>query len=193
MKCTFYRPQEVNVSEFSTIVKKLRADLQELEAGTLEKQEVFDYAKELCNHARPLENDPGMFFWGLANPNSMPHDARVDFFYLPTYLATAFLIKTALLYPELIDEYEDNEKKSDIYPSNLKNILRMSMNGCTGRNFDGAGVLTLKECVEIFVGAGTVEFLEKYPKLCPKFKRLFAHKKAMVDRGERPMLEVWYG
>ena len=193
MKCTFYRPQEVNVSEFSVIVEKLREDLQKLEAGAVEKQEVFAYVKELCNHAKPLEHDPGMFFWGLANPNSMPHDARVDFFYLPTYLATAFLIKSALLYPELIDESEGNVSVNDIDPSDLKNILRMAMNGCTGRNFDGAGVLTLKECIEIFTSAGAVEFLEKHPELCPKFKKLFVQKKAMVDRDERPEREVWFG
>jgi hypothetical protein len=193
MKCTFYRPQEIDISEFSSIVKKLSLDLHKLEKGMAEKRETITYVKELCKHAKPLEHNLEMFFWGLASPCSMPRDARVEFLYLPTYLATSFLIKAILLYPELIDESDSNERTSDIELSNLRNVLRLAMNGCMGRNFDGAGVLPLKKCVRIFERAGTVEFLEKYPNICPEFGELFTQKKAMVDRGERPMREVlWY-
>ena len=164
MKCTFYRPQEVNLSEFRTIVEKLRADLHELETQSVDMQEVCHYVSDLFKYAKPLEQDPGMIFWGLGNPNLMPHDARVEFFYQPTYLATAFLMRAVMLYPELMDETQTCRFEFELSPLKLELCLRSAMNACTGRDFDGAGVLSLAECIKIFKDAGAVEFLQKYSK-----------------------------
>lgn len=193
MKCTFYRPADVNEPEYRAIIEKLRADLVELETQPTDKQEVFDYVKALCSNARPLQHDPGMFFLGFGDPNEMPGDARVAYFYHPTYLATAFLIKAVLLYPEMLDEDKTVAVKGSVNPRELRTDLRLLMNGCTGRSFEGDCVLPLKKCIGIFAEAGTEAFLEKYPAFNPKFKRLFERRKAMVERGERPAREAWYG
>ena len=66
------------------------------------------------------------------------------------------------------------------------------MLGCTGRNFDGAGVLLLKDCLKIFEDAGVVEFLEKYPEICPEFAELYREKKAFVQSGKTDVYEDWH-
>ena len=191
MKNTFYRPKEVNIPEFYSIVNKLREDLHELETMPVDKEEVTLYVSELMKQAMPLEHDPSLFAWGLSDPNTMPRDARVEFFYLPTYLATAFLMKASLLYPDLIKQDESVAPNPQSPASELKYVLRNAMRMCTGRDFDGADVLTLKETIEIFTNAGAGEFLNLYPKICPKFHHLFLKKKTMVERGELSEGELW--
>ena len=175
MKFEFYRPEEINLSEFSAIVEKLRSDLFELETQPCKKETVCCYVKDLIKHAEPLPHNHRMVFWGLGEPNEMPHDARVEFFYLPTYLVTAFMMKAVQLYPELMGE----EGISDV----VRRVLKRAMRACTGRDFNGAGVLPLAECVGIFVNAGAERFLESYPDFCPEFTKLFWESKAAIDQG----------
>ena len=192
MKCTFYRPKRVDVDKFDGIVEKLKQDLLMLENEDVRRQDVYFYVKKLCSTAKPLDHNPKMCFWGLDKPSAMPHDCRVAYFYMPTYYATAFLMKAVLLYPNLIDEKKECGGVCCVDPTELKDVLQKSMQGCTGRDFDGGGVISLAESVKIFVDAGAVEFLEKYPDICVDFKKMFDEKKAMVDRGERPIYEMWY-
>lgn len=66
------------------------------------------------------------------------------------------------------------------------------MLACTGRGFDGAGVLQLKNCIKLFDDAGADEFLEKYPEICPEFAKLYRERKAFVNSGAIDPREVWY-
>ena len=179
MKCTFYRPNEVNVKEFKNIVDKLSSDLHELERENCNETTVSKYVDTLCSLAKKTEHDPEMSFLGLWDPADMPHDARVDFFYKPTYLATAFIIKAALLYPSLL---------SDTVKETLSSLLL----ACTARRFESGGVLHLSDCLSIFENAGITEFIEKYPNVCCEFNHLYKHRKAFLEKGGVDSRELWY-
>ena len=192
MNCTFYRPQNVNTREFENIVGKLQHDLHLLETERCDEWNVYTYVYSISRLAKPLEKNPKMSFLGLAEPNTMPSDARVDFFYRPTYIATAFLMRAVLLYPSLLNDEDFLDSDLDFSPSVVKNTLSALMLGCTGRGFEGAGVLRLSDCLKIFEDAGVVEFIEKYPDLCPEFNELYRERKAFLISGGIDPREQWY-
>lgn len=192
MNCTFYRPTTVNLKEFENIIGKLSYDLHLLETRKHDEWSVYTYFYSLCCLAEPLKKNPIMRFFGMAAPESMPSDARVDFFYRPTYIATAFMIKAVLMYPSLMDETAFLDSELDFTVDTVKQTLASCMLACTSRGFDGAGVLRLEDCVKLFSDAGTDEFLEMYPELCPEFTELYRERTAFVNSGRIDSREAWY-
>lgn len=164
MYCTFYRPTMVNTKEFENIVGKLHWDLHLL--GTKKQDEwcIYQYVYSLTSQS--LERTPGMRFLGLGNPKEMPHDARVQYFYLPTYLATAFIMKAVLKYPSLLSKAAFLDSDLDFSVDMVKENLSALMRGCTCCGFNA-------EILEIFRNADTALFLEKYPNICPEFSNLY--------------------
>ena len=161
-ECTFYRPEHVNTREFQKIVDKLESDLYIICNDDVSEDTVCTYAEALIALARPLKNNPGMYFLGLDEPEKMPSDARVDFFYKPTYLGSAIIMKAIMKHPDLLKAHES--------------IIRGLLSGCTGRGFTGHGYDRLKgmiETLKIFTGANCREFIEKYPEVCNKFTNLY--------------------
>jgi len=181
MNCTFYRPSTINTREFENIIGKLSYDLHLLETEQHDEWSVYNYFYALSCHAQPLEKNPSMSFIGLAAPETMPSDARVDYFYRPTYIAAAFMIKAVLMYPSLMNEVTFLDSELDFSVETVKDTLAACLLGCTGRGFDGAGVLPTKACIKIFEDAGADEFVEKYPDVCPEFTKLYQEKKALVE------------
>ena len=191
MNCTFYRPQTVNTNEFENIVGKLRYDLHLLKTEKCDEWSVYTYVYSLSRLAKPLANNPKMSFLGLDEPEKMPSDARVDFFYRPTYIATAFMMKAVLLYPSLMNEATFLDSDLDFTVDTVRNTLTSFMLACTGREFDGAGVFRLADCIALFEEAGASEFLNKYSDICPDFAKLFVEKKALVESGKISPSEHW--
>lgn len=192
INCSFYRPETINLIEFDNIIGKLGYDLHKLETENVDEWSVYRYFYSLSRHAEPLEKNAEMKFLGLANPREMPSDARVDYFYRPTYIATAFMMKAVLLYPSLLNEAAFMDSELDFTVGTVRETLRASMLACTGRGFDGAGVFRLKDCIKLFSDAGADQFLNKYPDLCPKFTELYRERKAFVTSGEIDPREAWY-
>ena len=177
IECTFYRPEHVNTREFMEIVKKLESDFYMLCNDDVPEELVCTYAEALIALARPLEYNPKMYFLGLDDPNRMPSDARVDFFYMPTYLGSAIIMKAVIKHPDLLKEHE----------SIIQGLLR----GCTGRKFSGHGYGGLKgliETLKIFTMADCIGFIETYPEVCTEFTKLFMRSmiqiKSRLDKGE---------
>lgn len=191
MKCTFYRPAAINLKEFENIIGKLNYDLHLLETQKHDEWSVYTYIYSLCCYAEPLLKNPAMCFFGLAAPETMPFDARVDFFYRPTYTATAFMMRAVLMYPSLMNEVTFLDSELDFTVDTVKETLSACMLACTGRGFDGAGVLCLKDCIKIFKDAGADEFLEKYFDVCPEFTKLYREKKAFVESEKVNLYEAW--
>jgi len=192
MKFTFYRPKEHCIAEYYNIVEKLRSDLNELQAGNVDKWETILYVYEIVSNAKLLEHNRNMAFLGLDDPNTMPHDARVEFFYLPTYISTAFMIKAALIYPELMSDKDFPKTDLDFDAKKFRTILRKCMYACTGRGFDGAGALKLKDCFNIFANAGAEEFLNLYPKFSFRFKILYFKTKEILETKDFDIYEWYY-
>lgn len=192
MYCTFYRPNNINTNEFENIIGKLSYDLHLLKTQKHDEWSVYTYFYSLSRHAEPLKKNPAMRFFGMAAPESMPADARVDYVYRPTYIATAFLMKSVLMYPGLMNEVTFLDSELDFTVDTVNETLSACMLACTGRNFDGAGILSVKDCIKLFADAGADEFLEKYPDLCPEFTDLYRERKAFVENGKTDSREVWY-
>lgn len=192
MNCTFYRPATINTTEYENIIGKLSYDLYLLENQKHDEWSIYNYFYSLSRHAESLEKNPAMRFFGMTAPESMPPDARVDFFYHPTYIATAFMIKAVLMCPSLMNEATFLDSELDFTVDTVKQTLAACMLACTGRGFDGAGVLRLEDCIKLFNDAGTDEFLERYPKICPKFTELYRERKAFVTSGRIDPRETWY-
>ena len=51
------------------------------------------------------------------------------------------------------------DSEFDFTADTVRKTLKACMLGRTGRNFDGAGALSLKSCIEIFENAGATEFI----------------------------------
>ena len=175
MKCTFYRPECIDLKEWNTIINKLRADLDELDAGNLPEREVICYLADLLSQAEPLERRPEMYFFGFDKPEHMPSDARVDYFYWPTYVAAALIMKACLLYPGILEKISFPDGKS------AERIYRAVLLGCTGRGFRGHGYDDIRGlieamelfvdhgAVELFVDHGTMDFQGYDEDICPEF------------------------
>lgn len=192
MNCTFYRPNTPNTTEFENIIGKMAYDLHLLETESHDEWCVYRYFYALSRHALPLANNPKMSFFGLDVPNAMPSDSRVAYFYQPTYLASAFMMKAVLLYPSLMNEVTFLDSDLDFSVEIVRKTLASCLLGCTGRDFDGAGILPLKKCFKIFEEAGAAEFIEKYPELCPEFNKLYQATDDFLKSGKSNASEEWY-
>lgn len=181
MRFTFYRPKNVNTTEFDNIVGKMQYDLNLLLTSQNDEWDVYRYIYDICRLAKELDKNPKMKFLGLDEPSNMPSDSRVEFFYKPTYIATAFMMKAILLYPSLFDESAFLDSDLDFSVETVRTTLASLMLGCTGRDFDGAGVYKTAECIKLFSDAGASEFIAKYPDMCPEFNELYLSRKGYLD------------
>ena len=175
MRCTFYRPEKTNIVEFENIVGKMEYDLKRLITEEVSDLDVYYYIRGLLHAAKPLEHRDDMYFLGLDDPASMPSDARVDYFYRPTYIAAAFIMKAILKYPELENVHEICWEFADEIVAEIKEIFPKVLMGCTGRSFCGHGYGIIEQTIEtvkFFIEAGAIEFVNKHPDMCPEFKEL---------------------
>ena len=170
MKCTFYYPKTINTKEWDAIRGKLKSDLEELETGKAPEREVALYLETLLSQADTLEKNPAMRFFGFDKPEHMPSDARVEYFYWPTYIAAAIGMKACLLYPGILGKVGTQDGQ------NAEEILRAILLACTGRGFRGHGfddVKGLVEVTEFFIDHGAREFIEQCEIPCPEFTECF--------------------
>jgi len=133
----------------------------------------MEYARELVKDGNILPRDSEMVFWGLDDPAKMPGDARVDFFYTPTYLAVSILAHIKMKYPLVAIQIQGYHE-----------ILRKGLYASTGRNFLGHGHDDLKgfiDCLNIFASAEVFSFVEKYPDFCPKFTNQIEEAKKYLE------------
>ena len=91
----------------------------------------------------------------------MPSDARVDFFYMPTYYSVAMLIY--MLEQGFIDQNAIPEFEA---------VFCGGLNACTGRHMMGHGYEStegLLDALDIFQAAGAFAFCKSHPNTCPTF------------------------
>ncbi len=177
LTCTFYRPEKVRIDEFQEIVEKLEKDLDTLCNDRIAAPDVYEYVYRLSESARVLKGKEEVRFLGLDEPANMPGDARVDFFYRPTYLGAAIMIRSVLLHPELLGS-------EDRYGAAVQKALPGLLLACTGRGFLGHGYDRLRGLIEtltVFTKAGAAEFIQKYPELCHEFSDLYIQSMKMLE------------
>ena len=174
MNCTYYRPTSHNLREWENIRDKMRYDLSLLEKEPVNEVSLRCYLESLLPQAEPLEGAPGMRFFALGDPNSMPADCRVEYVYWPTYIAAAFCMKALLLCPAVISMI--GEDMAPINGDDALHILSECLRGCTGRGFSGHGfddIRGLVDTMDFFTEHGVQDFIAQYPDLCPEFTDCF--------------------
>ena len=148
------KQDEPRFDEFSRMLCELEEFLDE-EADFTDK-EWIENLKTILD----FQDEDGSF--KLFCSFNIPSDARVDFCYIPTYLATAALMKAYLSDPKSFTEKETLA---------LSDGLKMS----TARNLRGHGYEGLKgqiEALNIFMKAGLKEFMDIHHGLCPEFSEM---------------------
>jgi gamma-glutamylcyclotransferase (GGCT)/AIG2-like uncharacterized protein YtfP len=115
-----------------------------------------------------------MGFWGFDEPENMPSDARVMYFYTPTYIAIGMLLNTKLNYPETVKQI-----------AGFDVALKKGLLASTGRGFQGHGYDYLDgliKALNIFVLAKAHIFVELYPNYCQEFTRLLKESLQYCER-----------
>ena len=174
MECTFYRPDNFNLAEWRNIIDKLRQDLEELKYGKVTEEEAATYLRTLLYQAKPLRHDSSMWFFGLKEPEQMPGDARVDFFYWPTYIATGIIMTILTIYPKIY--HSDRFIRETMPPEKAIFIINGCLRGCTGRNFNGFGyddVHGKVEVMEFFTDVNIYAFHSKNRSFSREFMKCY--------------------
>lgn len=168
MNCTFFRTNTVDIDTWNLIIHKLEMDLMEFESGSVSREEAIEYLMDLINQAKPLPNDQGKYAFGMDDPETMPSDARVDFFYRPTYIASTIIMVICLRYPTVLSDLPTSEE--------IRKILSGCLDTCTGRDFGGSGIEWyegLVETMKLFSAHRVGEFVRKYGHISPRFTECY--------------------
>ena len=165
MKTTIKRTEKIDLATWDAMIQDMR---RVLEAFKLDKPSADEVAEFLTSHM-PLQDEKGA--WGLVKPSEAPSDARVDYYYIPTYLSAAIMMRAYFDYPEVTERIEG-----------FQTAFRKALQACTGRSFRGhgygamAGVL---EAMRIFSDGGAVRILND-TTLCPDFSALIREQLAFI-------------
>ena len=174
MKYTFYRPNELNTTEFDKIISDMHDVLVRISNGYADGNELKDYLEKLIRDQKCLQSNADMGFWGFDDPENMPSDARVMYFYTPTYIATGILLNAKLNYPETVKQIDGFDV-----------VLKKGLLASTGRGFQGHGhdyLDGLIKALNIFVLAKAHIFVELYPNYCQEFTRLLKESLQYCER-----------
>jgi len=174
MKYTFYRPNELNTTEFDKIISDIHDVLVRISNGYADGNELKDYLEKLIRDQKCLRSNADMGFWGFDDPENMPSDARVMYFYTPTYIATGILLNAKLNYPGTAKQI-----------AGFNVALKKGLLASTGRGFQGHGhdyLDGLIKALNIFVLAKAHIFVELYPNYCQEFTRLFKESLQCCER-----------
>ena len=158
MKYVFKRKDEINLQVFAEQVGTQYAALEWLKSGCAETDEIAAYVQGIMDSGRNCKGIPDGLSWGYDEPENMPPDARVDFFYRPTYLNTAFLMQAYRMIPEKLDAM-----------TGFADVLRSAMLTCAGRRFKGSGYSNddFVEGIMIFANVHTAEFIRAHSNIVP--------------------------
>jgi len=129
-------------------------------------------ARWLVLQAKVQTWNPDIAFWGYFDPDGMPHDARVEYIFTPTYIAVSILANVLMRLPS-------RAMKIDGFAE----ILKKGLNAATGRNFEGAGyeaVSGLVDALEIFADGRMFDFIDTYPDIATSFTRLLLDSEAFI-------------
>lgn len=175
MENTFYRPERVMTREFDQIIKKLNDDLTELASGKVNETEIISYVTQSVMSAKKIDGNPNMMFWGLDDPNNMPADARVDYFFMPSYIMVGIMVKSLLQIPDINEKVEG-----------FSEVLSAGLLGATARAFAGAGYDTIEgylDAIEVFIKADITKYLSLFPGICDLFTVTYLNTVIIIREG----------
>ncbi|MBV1756484.1 MAG: gamma-glutamylcyclotransferase [Dethiosulfatibacter sp.] len=151
--------EKIDTREMQEYLETFRDALDTLNEDNYENQDTQSLVLSLI-HEQDQEG-----YWGIIESPHVDGDTRVEFWYKPTYIATAFLLKYWLI--------SLNRNKS---VDGMENALIKGLKASTGRGFNGHGHDDMEgriEAVDIFKAGGVIDLLDKHPNLCPEFSTIF--------------------
>lgn len=147
--------------DFDEMMKGFKSALDQIMAGNMGDEEIIEYSKAIISAAKPCKGMPEALFWGFDEPENMPSDSRVYYFYNPSYLNVSFLIKAFVDYKEIVENI----------PGFMETLSR-GLWGSTGRAFNGHGFdgwVPFLQTVDMLISSGADVLVEEFPELCEAF------------------------
>ncbi len=147
---------------------------------------IKDFTTFLLNHQLNFKgsNINVIGAWCIPEEPRMPSDARVDFLYMPTYLAVSWLSLIKQRYPEI----------AELFPE-FDEAFKKGLNFASNRYLQGHGYDAVREsliAINYLAMGNTFEFVRNHPEYSVRF--ISAVKKAesiIVDRLQDN--ENWFG
>ena len=163
MNYPFSRPAP-DLNAWSEVTRSLMDAAEEIRTRKHTSDELSSFCLRAAQDALPLNGRNDVLCWGYDDPNTMPGDARCEFFFLPTYVMTQCLISAVLRAPGLM--------RCD----KIRDTLERGLNGCTLRGLCGHGYEADEVCIDnlkAFLKAGYADLIMRYPQISPAFRKVF--------------------
>ena len=112
--------------------------------------------------------------WCLPEGYQMPSDARVDFLYMPSYIAVSWLALVKQKYPSITSEFKDYDK-----------LFKRGLDFASGRNLSGHGYDADREllvAVDYLELGDVFKFVKKNPSYSVKFTRATSRARERILR-----------
>ena len=141
-------------------VRELRSLLHSVTTENKSKAELQQTIMELVDGFIEFPDVPDRKFYSLIPTINVPSDIRVEYIYIPTYIACGIMMYAVVNYPALM-----NNKA-------FKETFYNGLNGCTGRKFSGHGYDSIKgflDTMDIFSQSKVMDFIGTYPEFNPEF------------------------
>lgn len=156
----FQRPEEC--AQYARVldgcVIQMKEVLDKLSNGTADINQAKDFICSLIKE----QDEKG--FWALLPSPKVDSDIRVLYWYEPTYIATAVMMKFYMQHK--------NESKSI---EGFDNALKMGLVASTGRGLKGHGHDDIEgrlSALQIFSKGEVMKFVRNYPEMSPEFSRM---------------------
>lgn len=111
--------------------------------------------------------------WAIPEEVDMESDARVEFIYFPTYIATAFLCLVKQILPSIANKCPK-----------FDDVLKKGLKFCSNRNLQGHGFESVQESLTAieYLSLGKVfTFINENPNVSPKFNKAKREAKKAIN------------
>jgi len=150
-----FAEEEFRGQKLDRFMTEMNQSLDELISGKATKDQVEEFIHSLLQ----TQDEEG--FWAIIPSPNVDSDFRVAYWYMPTYIASAFLMHY----------YLHNENTVDVEAALIRGLQASKGRGLNGHGHDH--ILGRIEAVEVFKKGSVLNFLEQYPHLVPDFATLF--------------------
>lgn len=159
MMKNFKRPEENKNSNYVDTVVSCKAEMMKSLEEAVNGQANIEEVKGLIKSLIEEQDEKG--FWSLIPSPEVDGDIRVLYWYEPTYIATAFIMRFYL-------EHKDEAENIDGFMEALKKGLTAStMRGLKGHGFDD--IRGRLDALNIFAKGKVLNFINTYPNMVSDF------------------------
>jgi gamma-glutamylcyclotransferase (GGCT)/AIG2-like uncharacterized protein YtfP len=156
----FERPEDS--ANFARRVEEYTIRMEEVLDELCGEEESIKEVKEFIPSLIKEQDEKG--FWALIPSPRVDSDIRVLYWYEPTYIATAIMMKFYMVH-----------KNESANIEGFRNALKKGLEASTGRGLKGHGHDDIDgrlKALQIFSKGEVLKFVKDYPEMCPEFSRM---------------------